>query len=215
MMTLSGIYYQEKHNLSVKFPHYIGIYEELFAKFRDQEINILEIGNAKGGFLQVLKKYFSLRSNIYGLNSDQVPLDDFKIFYGYQQDKEFLKKVIEEVREFSIIIDDGSHEPTHQIDSFETLFPVLTKPGLYIVEDTQLSYAPMYGGYKKEGTFIEYIKDRIDDLNAQFAEPYGVKSTQFTKTAYAIHIYFNLIAIEKREFDYKSPVWIGERDVKC
>ena len=39
--------------------------------------------------------------------------------------------------EFDIIIDDASHEVSHQVLRFPIYFPKLKKGGLYIIEDVQ------------------------------------------------------------------------------
>ncbi len=77
------------------------------------------------------------------------------------------------------------------------------------MEDTQLSYAPKYGGYKKPGTFIEFVKDKVDDLNAWFSEVKDPQTSEFTKSTYSIHGYVNLVIFEKRQVDISSPVWVG------
>src|SRR5882757_9979464 len=68
------------------------------------------------------------------------------IFKGSQVDKEFLRNVIKKIGNPDIIIDDGSHVNEHMIDTFKILFPLLKDGGVYVVEDTQTSYWPEFGG---------------------------------------------------------------------
>ena len=51
-----------------------------------------------------------------------------------------------------------------QIGSIETLFPTLAPDGVYLVEDTHTSHLSEY----QDGptTFMEWTKNRLDDLNA-------------------------------------------------
>jgi len=82
---------------------------------------------------------------------------------GSQADPEFLASV---VAEMDIVIDDGSHVASHQLASFKALFPALSFGGVYICEDLHTAYWQDWdGGYKRHGTFVETIKDMIDNLH--------------------------------------------------
>jgi len=67
-----------------------------------------------------------------------------------------------------------------------------------MVEDTHTCYLPDYeGGVKKPGTFIEFVKDRIDDLNA--GNTYGaLPVSSFTRATDAICCYDSLVVFERR-----------------
>ena len=69
-----------------------------------------------------------------------------KVFQGSQDDANVLQTVACEAGKLDIIIDDGSHINHHQIKSFEILFSFLKDGGIYIIEDTQTSYWPRFGG---------------------------------------------------------------------
>ena len=59
------------------------------------------------------------------------------------------------------------------IASFQTLFPLLAKNGIYVIEDLHTAYFPKYGGGEKPnhpGTSIEMLKALIDGLNYQYIE---------------------------------------------
>ena len=56
------------------------------------------------------------------------------------------KLLIEKLKNFDIIIDDGSHQSKHIISSFKFLFSYLNNNGIYVVEDLQTSYQPRNGG---------------------------------------------------------------------
>jgi len=116
---------------------YLRHYEELFRPFRDQPINLLEIGVASGASLAVWTRYFS-KAQIVGveINPDGARFagERVAIRIGSQEDPGFLHGVTVEFPP-TIIIDDGSHLAHHMIASFEALFPTLLPGGVYIFED--------------------------------------------------------------------------------
>ncbi len=66
---------------------------------------------------------------------------------------------------FDIIIDDGSHMSSHQILSFETLWPYISPGGFYVVEDVETSYTGRYPNDRYidcSPTCIEYFRSLID-----------------------------------------------------
>ena len=211
-LTFHQAFYERPHRLSIKFPHYLPLYEQFLKPFQGQPVGALEIGIGTGGFLQVLQSYLGPQAQVYGLDAstENAPAEfgEIVLLTGRQEDPLMLDMVKSLAPNLSIIIDDGSHLPADQIASFEALYPHLRSPGVYMIEDTQLSYAPNHGGYKQAGTFIEYVKDRLDDINAYFSEPSDPEPTTFTKTTAGIHVYLNCIVIDKGAVDSRSPVWV-------
>lgn len=166
---LRDLFYQHQGRLIHKWDHYFEIYEKYFSKYRGQKLNILEIGIAHGGSLQLWRKYFGNQINIYAIdiNQDCKQFEDAttKIFIGSQSDPKFLKEVIAQLPDLDIVIDDGGHTMTQQKVSFEMLYLKVKEGGLYMVEDTHTSYwYEFHGGLKKPGSFIEYSKNLIDSL---------------------------------------------------
>ena len=54
-----------------------------------------------------------------------------------------------------------------QITTFNVLLIMSKDDGVYLCEDLHTSYWLYFGGgYKRDGTFIEYSKNFIDQLNA-------------------------------------------------
>ncbi len=184
-----------------KVTHYIKIYERYFNSFRSKPINILEIGVFKGGSLQLWKAYFHEDSQIFGV--DILPEckifeeDRIKIFIGDQGNEQFLDDLIQQLPPIDIIIDDGGHTMQQQILTFEK-YPALKSEAIYICEDCSSSYMVKYGGgRKKEGTFIEMMKDKIDELFRQTILTNGLKNTTFTDSTFGIHFYDSVVVIEK------------------
>lgn len=181
--------------------HYFEIYDRHFSKFRNTDVNVLEIGVAGGGSLQMWKHYFGPKAKIYGL--DVAPVckeheeEQVKIFIGDQSDRTFLKDLTKKIS-IDILIDDGGHQMHQQIITFEELFPHISAHGVYLCEDIGTSYWSEFGGsYKKPDTFIEYTKNFIDWINAWDARG-QIAITEFTKTTHSIHFYNFIVVVEKR-----------------
>jgi hypothetical protein len=198
-------YFKENENRSAihKFLHYFDIYEKYFRFFVNKKVKILEIGVFQGGSLKMWKEYFGKDCEIIGIDIDEkckiFEEDQIKIYVGSQSDENFLQDVIEKEGPFDIIIDDGGHYMYQQIISFKKLYLSLNNKGIYICEDLHTSYWSKYGGgYKKEGTFIELVKNLIDELNAFNSQDLDLNVTEFTKNTTAIHLYESIVVFEKQ-----------------
>ena len=61
-----------------------------------------------------------------------------KIFWGSQANTTLLNEIVKEMpKKWDIIVDDGSHDYSHIITSFEYLWPHVVDGGLYVIEDLQ------------------------------------------------------------------------------
>src|SRR5690348_9645449 len=99
--SLREIFENHSGRLVHKLDHYIEIYETFFAKYRNTEVTLLEIGVAHGGSLQIWKEYFGKNAKIYAvdINPDckKLESDNIKIFIGSQEDKTFLERLLKEI----------------------------------------------------------------------------------------------------------------------
>jgi hypothetical protein len=144
---LEKFYFKKEHKSLNKWMHYFEAYDRFFSKYRGKDIAILEIGVFKGGSLQMWKDYFRTSNNkvkVYGIDIDPdcklLEEEDIKIFIGSQEDKDFLRKVKDEVGRVDILIDDGGHTMNQQIVAFEELFDLVDDYGIYLCEDCHTSY---------------------------------------------------------------------------
>ncbi len=185
-----------------KWLHYFDIYERHFARFRDRPIKMLEIGIHGGGSLDMWKAYFHPESTIVGI--DIVPEcaqyvgGNIEVHIGSQDDAAFLEKVADQYGQFDVVLDDGSHVNSHVIKTFEVLYPRVTQDGVFMVEDMHTSYWPRYGGgLRKKGTFIEYAKDKIDEINASHVRG-NFDPTDVSRTTDSLSFYDSVVVFEKR-----------------
>jgi len=186
-----------------KWNHYFDVYDRHFSKFRGTDVHIVEFGVFQGGSLQMWKDYFGPKAKIYGVDINphckQLEEDQVKIFIGDQADKKFLRSIAEAIPRIDILLDDGGHTMKQQINTFEVLFPIIDKNGVYLCEDIHTSYWRRYGGgYKKRGTFIEYSKNFIDYLHAWHSkQPRRLSVSDFTRSVTSLHYYDSILVIEK------------------
>lgn len=185
-----------------KWLHYFDIYERHFGRFRAEPIKMLEIGVHGGGSLHMWRDYFQAGSTIVGIDINpeckQHESDNIDIHIGSQDDPEFLKSVADQYGEFNIILDDGSHVNKHVITTFDTLYDRVSVNGVYLIEDMHTSYWPKFGGgLRKEGTFIEYAKLKIDELNATHVRG-DLDINEFSRSTDSISFYDSVVVFEKR-----------------
>jgi len=187
-----------------KWLHYFEIYERHFERFRGRDVNLLEIGVFRGGSLQMWKHYFGPKATIYGVDVDpacrEMEEERVRIMIGDQADRGFLRQLKAGIPRIDILIDDGGHIMAQQIATFEELYGHVADDGVYLCEDVHSSYWPKYGGgLRRPGTFVEYAKRLIDQLNAWHTlDPEQFEVDDFTLTTYGMHFYGSVLVIEKR-----------------
>jgi hypothetical protein len=154
-----------------KWVHYFTIYHRHLSRWRGTDVRVLEIGTFRGGGLDALRIYLGPRARLVGVDIDQEAADIARrrhvVELGDQTDPDFLRSVHDKHGPFDVVIDDGGHTMEQQLVSAEVLLPLVADGGVYVVEDTHTSYWPEYGGgLRREGTFLEWAKSLIDEMNA-------------------------------------------------
>lgn len=159
---------------------YIEKYDELFASFKDQSINFLEIGCLTCGSIKMFNEFFS-QATIYGIdnweqNTDHMGhllhnkginltqiIEDIKQNYPKVKlitcdstNVDAVKTNIQDLK-FEIIIDDGDHSIKSQFETFKNFIPYLTNGGFYIIEDV---------GHVKE--LLQLLSSYIKENNLSF-----------------------------------------------
>ncbi len=114
-----------------KWRHYFDIYEKHFERFRGKSPRVLELGVDHGGSLQLWKRYFGHGAEIIGVDIDPEAMFEESQITTVCTDQ--TDPTIAASGPFDIVIDDGSHNPEHQVASFDILWPRCT--GVYLIED--------------------------------------------------------------------------------
>jgi len=140
-------------------------YVEKLENFKGKKINILEIGSYAGASAAAFVKYFP-NSNVFCFD---INISNFKyksrnihVFGIDINNQERIKKTLDkiytefQIKEFDIIIDDGSHNLSDILIGLKSFFKLVKKNGLYIIEDFK------HPNYYKYNRNINHIL--IDEL---------------------------------------------------
>jgi len=117
-------------------------YDRYYPDYIKRDIKkILEIGVEEYNSINLWYNYCP-NAFIYGFDiNKEFSNDRVKVIKGDQSnsnDLDNLKNIIG--NDIDVILDDGSHVPSHQILSFIKLFPSIIAGGIYIIEDIETSY---------------------------------------------------------------------------
>ncbi|HEY8359610.1 MAG TPA: class I SAM-dependent methyltransferase [Ramlibacter sp.] len=204
MNDLRSFFDRHDGRLVHKWHHYFDIYDRHFARFRGQQVCIVEIGVSQGGSLQMWREYFGPQAVIYGVDINpeckQFEGPNTHIVIGDQADRAFLKTLAASLPPVDILIDDGGHTMKQQVHTFEELFASVQPNGVFLIEDLHTSYwAKWGGGYRRRGTFIELSKTFIDRINAWHSrQPRRLAPDDFTRSVQSLHFYDSVLVIEKK-----------------
>lgn len=150
-------------------------YESEFAKYKDKELTIIEIGIDQGGSLMLWAEYFS-NATIFGLDLQmggncgtdcaKYKNINIRLMDAYQPN------IVPLVPDADIIVDDGPHTLESQVFAVEYYLPKVRSGGIFIIEDI-----PEYAWIEKmmekvpkellsyvEVVDLRQIKNRYDDL---------------------------------------------------
>jgi hypothetical protein len=193
--------------------HYTPIYQRFFSSFRTESFVLLEIGiggysraGQGGASLRMWKHYFP-HAQVVGVDIEDksfVTEPRIRAFQGDQTDAERLRDIVDQIGRPRIIVDDGSHRPEHTRATFRILFPLLRRGGYYVIEDTQTSYWPKWGGSTDRSdptTTMALVKDLIDGLNYVEFRQQNYRPTYTDRNIREIHCFHNLVIIKKGRND--------------
>jgi len=158
---------------------YLEVNEAIFARFKNKNINIIEIGTSNGGSIALWDNYFN-NAKIYGvdiidsklmideiINKDNIIL--FNSTDGYDINfvtENFINKNIK----FDILIDDGPHTLQSMKDFIKLYLPLIKDNGIFVIEDIPLGIPDNHtqplmsvGGpdFKKE--LLECVKENFPE----------------------------------------------------
>lgn len=156
-----------------KWLHYLPIYDAVLKGLRDRPVRMLEIGVARGGSMEMWRRYLHPDSIIVGLDIEPScrrfddPSRNLHVRIGRQEDIDVMRSVIDEHGPFDVILDDGSHVTSDMIESFRYLFlHGLTAGGVYLAEDMHTNY---WTGYRDTRlSFVDFAKGLVDLMHTHY-----------------------------------------------
>ncbi|WP_158701057.1 glycosyltransferase [Phytohalomonas tamaricis] len=221
MKTLWQLYEFHEGKVSDKWSLYLNEYDRLLSPYRQEDINLLEIGVQNGGSLEIWASYFSKANHLVGCDINPVCSKlEYKdprvtVFIGDAGTVTTLEKITKLCSRFDVIIDDGSHTSSSIISSFMHYFNILNDDGVYIVEDLHCSYWQDYeGGLYAPCSSVSFFKQLIDivncdhwgvesrqsDIITSFEKIYGISFDNFPlKNIHSIEFIDSLCVIKKRK----------------
>lgn len=149
-------------------------YPRFLEPLRDQQFTMLEIGYHEGASARMWQEYFP-HARVFAMDiKTSGVFDGHEVIRGDQSKPEDLQRVAARVGPCRVIIDDGSHHPVHQFETFNYLFSNLLEPGgVYIIEDVECNYwhpgSSIYGYRIGFFSAIEASTKLIDLVNAEFS----------------------------------------------
>lgn len=142
----------KKDNPTQHCHNYTPYYYEILKDRKNNIKNVLEIGIGfvdkitmrhmrkynyePGASLKMWRDFFS-NAQIYGIDISDKALIQEKRIITYQCDQVDYKRInkLFTGKKFDLIIDDGSHQPEHQLKSLKIFLDYLNDNGIYIIED--------------------------------------------------------------------------------
>ena len=183
---LEGLF--NAHHSDKGFMHgYHRFYNRLLPDQAD-EIHLLEIGVSHGGSMKAWEEYFTNSSSRFLGLAYAAPRGEAKkslrlsspdprtnIIYGDQSNATVLTQLAAELSPLDLIIDDGSHVPSHQWLTLLKLWPLVKPGGHFTLEDVETSYWKRGSGVyayslKEETSLFPRIFDLVHaEVNAELS----------------------------------------------
>jgi hypothetical protein len=194
-----------------KWDHYFDIYHRHFAKFRDSDVHVMEIGVYSGGSLALWRDYFGKRAHIYGVDIESdckaYECNGTKIFIGDQAERSFWRKIKREVPRLDVLIDDGGHAANQQITTVEEMLPHLSAGGVYLCEDVS-------GIFNRFSFYVDGMTHGLNAANLVHDKSNSERRltsrvSTFQASIGSIHHYPWVIVIEKR--DQELPEFVSPK----
>jgi hypothetical protein len=141
---------------------------------RYDRFNMIEIGYQGGHSCRMWEEYFP-HAKIFAMDiAVEGQYGRHTVIKGDQSNLNDLKNLCDRIISAKFIIDDGSHHPLHQMETFNYLFKNILEPGgIYIIEDIECNYwneeTSIYGYRIGFSNSIEYTKKLIDSINSEFS----------------------------------------------
>ena len=192
-------FFKSSPKYSIKWSNYFDIYQNLFKRFVNKKIILVEVGIGNGGSLFMWRNFFGKKAQIIGveLNPEAKKLEKygFKIFIGDQSDPHFWKNFYKKIGKIDILIDDGGHTNLQQITTLVESINFIKPGGMIIIEDTHTSFM-RDKGFKNPSkfSFINFTTLLIENIHRR--NPMLKKEINFfSRKIQSIEYYDSIVVI--------------------
>lgn len=159
-----------------KWHSYTEVYDHYLSNRRQSCRQLLEMGigvpSCMGENYQIGASLFMWRDYFPNAHIQAIDLDEEAMVHGVsrittricnQIDAQSLLKIFS-ADQFDVILDDGSHQPEHQIESFKILWPKVATHGFYLIEDIVTAHLDIVlsGVYQALKEMPEEIRPRME-----------------------------------------------------
>jgi predicted O-methyltransferase YrrM len=145
----------------------------IFAPYKNKPIRFAEIGIATGASVHLWANYFNHAERaLYFFDRDQnflvhsrnfgYPTTDFALM-DIRSGENITDTLSQTGGNLDVILDDSSHDVSHQKTLLESAFPFLKSGGIFIIEDvfrnvSQADYLEVMDGIKDQVAFYAFIE---------------------------------------------------------
>lgn len=124
---------------------YTRYYDQHLYPIRNRIKQVMEIGLLRGASLALWRRVFP-RAQLYGVDIHPTKWKKYagnfnhtQILIGDETDQVFMKG-LHRHGPYDLIIDDASHDPRIQLQTFQWMWPTVRQYGYYVIEDTYRSF---------------------------------------------------------------------------
>ena len=136
MEDVEGIGLSDKGDRHPSHKHfYIDAYDNLFSAWKDEPIQLMELGIASGASLLLWSQYFK------GYLQN---LPNTKMIFGDAYDNDKAKYLVENLPKQDVFIEDGAHDIDNQISALMKYHSLVKPGGYYICEDLFIANLAKY-----------------------------------------------------------------------
>lgn len=114
---------------------YLPVYDNLFFPFKHKNINLFEVGYCNGGSCKLWDDYFSV-AQIKIIDIEGTSFVSGRIQFEIKDVMDLTPEYFDDFLP-DIALDDGSHHIEEQIHFIKTVYPILRKGSILIIEDVE------------------------------------------------------------------------------
>ena len=160
MEEVEGIGFSDKGDRHPTHKHfYIDVYDGMFSGWKDEPVQLMELGIASGASLLMWSQYFT-KGHITGLDIFEPvrreyleTLPNVGMIFGDAYNDDNVKYLVENLNKQDIFIEDGAHDIDNQITALLKYNKLVRPGGYYICEDMYI------------GNLAKYLTDGVYQIN--------------------------------------------------